>query len=527
MTEDVREKYRRATFRDAGLTVLLGPLRYIVPIVAYLFLYPLILSKSGAEVLGIWSLLGAVASFITFADIGFSTLLAREAGRDRTPADLKLIYADYLAAQRAYVALMLLLILAFNLLASQILAPLETVYSLGSLRVSVTLILLGVMIQLMAKLDASILSARQDNYMVQTVAIVAPTFLFSAAVAGAVVMRPVEGLAVGTVLSGLVMIAAYRWRLSRRHPEWRSGRFPMSWREALSKVLNLTRRGWHLYSISVGMLLREPLFRFVIAFALGLQAVAVYDIAMRVTRSARDAVATGFRVLYPSFAYFHRTGERDRTIELAQLSLFVLLPLGTAGLGLLIGAADLLMSLWLRDLPDQLVRATQILAVWNIVTLANVPFWFLLQATHNERAAAFSLWAHTGCILLVIPLSQLVRFDLPGLLVYWTATALLTQVLIYTHVHMRLSLFWPVVFRPRLVTLYAMSLAFVSVAFLVAARGHPSLGQPLLYLVVSLVAFLSGATAIVWSPLLGFVRSSRGDKRPAVNAGRKLPTSGG
>jgi O-antigen/teichoic acid export membrane protein len=461
------------------------------------------------SVLGIWSLLGAAVTWVGLADVGFSSLLAREAGCDRSPAELGAVRADYLAAKRAYTVVFLPSVLLVYLLSPLLLASWTSVYPPEAFQVSVTLLLLGAVLQLSAKLDAAILCARQDNSFVQAVSIVAPLFMFGTSILGAAFSCPLEGLAVGTILSGLAMLAAYRWRLSRGHPEWRLVRVDVARLGSLRGACSFARRGWHLYTTSLGMLLREPSFRFVIAFGLGLQAAAIYDIAMRVARSARDVLAAGFNVLYPSFSILHRTDDRAHTIELIRLSLLVLLPSGAAVLGLVLGATHAVLALWLEDVPEQLVGATQILAIWSMLTLANVPFWFLLQATHNERYASRSIWVHTACILLVVPLSHFIDFELLPLLVYWTVTAAATQVLIYSSVQARLSLFWPVVLTPRVVVVLGSSLAFVLLSLAGSLR-EPSgaTGIPP-HLLPGLAVFLTLAAAIVWRPLLGFARAAR------------------
>jgi O-antigen/teichoic acid export membrane protein len=495
--------------RDTGLTILTGPLRYAVPLAGYLVLYPLILSRSGMSVLGIWSLLGAAVTWVALADVGFSSLLAREAGRDRSAAELETVAADHQAAQRAYAVVFLPVVLLVFVLSAPLLARWASVYPPEALRASATLLLLGAVFQLSAKLDAAILCARLDNTFVQAVSIVAPIFLFGPAIVGAALSRPLEGLGGGTILSGLIMLFAYRRRLSRTHPEWRLASKELAWLESLRRACTLARRGWHLYTTNLGMLLREPSFRFVIAFGLGLQAVATYDIAMRVARSARDVLAAGFNVLYPSFSVFHRVDDRAQTIALMRLSLLALLPPGGAVLGLVLGATPAVLALWLEDVPEQLVGATRVLTLWSMLTLANVPFWFLLQATHNERYASRSVWVHTACILLVAPLSQLVELELIPLLVYWTVTAIATQALIYSSVQRRLSLLWPIVRAPRVAMALASSFAFVFLA-LAASMREPSdaVGIPP-HLLPGLAVFLGLSAAIVWRPLLGFARAAR------------------
>ena len=91
--------------RDLKLSVLTGPLTFIVPVLSYLFLYPIILSRSNLGVLGIWSLYVTTVSFFTVADIGFSQHLIREAGVDREEKILIKLKKELLAAKRFYLLL--------------------------------------------------------------------------------------------------------------------------------------------------------------------------------------------------------------------------------------------------------------------------------------------------------------------------------------------------------------------------------------------------------------------------------------
>ena len=141
-------------------------------------------------------------------------------------------------------------------------------------------------------------------------------------------------------------MAVYRFRLSHKHNEWRALARPIGLHDTVKRFFPLTRRGWHLYSSSVGMMIRGPIYRLIIISTIGLHAAAVFDIAMRLTQTVREVIATGFSVLFPSFSFLSRNGDRARTIELVQISLMVLLSLGTLSLGLLIGAISPILSLW-------------------------------------------------------------------------------------------------------------------------------------------------------------------------------------
>lgn len=507
MSEQERAHRRKAVRRDSALTVLIGPLKFIVPTLSYVFLYPLMISRNGLDVVGVWSLLMAIGTFIGVVDIGFSQLLTREIGSDMDRASTRGAHADYTASVRAYAVLLFFLIALFVVLKDRFLPFLGGVYPADALGVSIVLILTGSVIQLIGRLDSAVLSAYQDNYVVQIVTAVAPVFTYASALIGALLFRPIEGLAIGTVLSGLVTVVVLRFRLSFSHSQWVSAKAHQSFSETRYRLTGLVRRGWYLYSSSVGLFLRGPVFRFVVAATLGLQATAVLDMAMRLTQAVRDIVASGFNVLYPSLSYLHRNGDREGIIELMQVSLMVLLTLGTASLGLLAGVADHVLSLWLGDFPVELTGATRVLSLWQVITLANVPFWFLLQAAHHEKAAAASVWVHTVSVFLAYPVQRAFGLSIMDLLVYWTVTSVLTQCLIYFYIQTKLGLLWEVALNIRVVALLALVSVFFLWSFFQPAG--QTLGRSALFSGAGLLLFFLASALTVGKPVYRFVRSAR------------------
>jgi O-antigen/teichoic acid export membrane protein len=493
--------------RDNWLSVLIGPLKFIVPTLSYLVLYPLMISKTSIEVVGLWSLFATIISFIGVTDIGFSQLLIRDAGPDRA-LHYSEVYADYVTAQRCYILILLVLITIFIVTSGYIFAPIATVYSTVALTASAVLIFVGAIIQLTSKLDAAILSARHDNYIVQLVTAIAPVLTYSAAITGTFFKRPIEGLAFGTLLTGVATLAVYRFRLSHKHNEWNALARPIGLHDTVKRLFPLTRRGWHLYSSSVGMMIRGPIYRLIIISTIGLQAAAVFDIAMRITLTIRSVIAEGFSVLYPSFSVLYRSGERAKIIELIQISLMVLLPLGALFLGLLVVAITPILSLWLGTYPPELILSTRVLAIWQLITLANVPFWHLLQASHNERMAAYSIWAHTVSILFIIPASSVYSIGIVDLMVYWTVTSVLTQGLIYYYVQKRLKLLWEPILTPRILTL----LVLVAVYFTLSYWMSFSI-MKMWWLVVNIgfttAIFIAISTMTVVKPIFQFFRTEK------------------
>jgi O-antigen/teichoic acid export membrane protein len=490
--------------KDNMLSVLIGPFKFVIPVISYIVLYPLIISNSNMEVVGLWSLFATIVSFIAITDVGFSQLLTREAGPDRA-SEYNEVFADYIIARRSYVYMLIVLNLILITFSDYIFAPIDTVYSVDALMISGVLTLTGGFIQLTSKLDAAILTARHDNYIVQIVTGVTPALTYSTAIVGALVNKPIEGLAIGTVLTGLVTLIIFRFRLSCNHIEFFGVLKNFTILETLNRFFSLIRRGGHLYSGAVGMMLRQPIYKLIISIISGLEATAVFDIAMRVTQSVRGIITSGFSVLYPSFSLLYRGGERERIIMLVRVSLITILGMGAFALGLLMAVIVPLLSLWLGNYPKELVPAVKVLAIWQIITLVNVPFWYLLQASYNERFAAYSIWAHTAAIFLVIPFASLFKIGIVELLVYWALSSIFTQGFIYYYVQKKLDLFLSSINELRILVLVLLALVFAVFAYNVSP-GILVFADIISYLVPGIVVYVIAISFIAITPIIRFVK---------------------
>ncbi|MCG6913385.1 hypothetical protein LJE86_05665 [bacterium BMS3Abin03] len=430
---------------DLKLSVLTGPVTFIVPVVAYLFLYPIILSHSSLEILGIWSLYVTTVSFFTIADLGFSQHFIRESGKDRDQNILNILKVELISANRFYLLLGLTGMIFITIFRNELFGSVKDIYSLTGLYVSALILVLSSTLQLISSLNAAILSARADNYYVKLVKSVSPVFTYSFAIAGALIKLPIEGFAVGSLIANSFLILIYRNRIKKKHQNWYLLKISLSINKTFHILKDLLKKGWKLYSISVGMLLRQPVLRYVIAFSLGLPVAGIFDIAMRITSTSRDVMSSGFGSLYPSLSYFFRNNDRSKILEIIRKSLMILLPVGFIITAILIYNAGFLYKLWLGKIPAGSISAIGILAIWQLMTILNIPFWFLLQAAHQEKIAAIAIWAHTFFILFLIPAKVIkIGISLDQLLIYWTIAAIFTQILIYIFVEKKLSLFFEV-----------------------------------------------------------------------------------
>lgn len=485
--------------KDTLLTIAIGPIKFIIPTASFLLLYPMIMSRSSVATVGIWSLFASVITFINVADIGFSQLLTREAGLDRK-INSEDIFRDYIAAKRAYYFILCILCIIFIIFKSYFIALIGTSYHSNYLTVSVLMLLSGSVIQLIGKLEAAALSAWHENFIVQVTAAIAPVFMYSLSLIGAWFRLPIEGMSLGALISGIVTVVVLNLRIRNIRPDWYSGFTKISLSDSLKRLPNLLRRGWYLYSSSIGLLIRGPIYRFIIASVLGLQIVAAFDIAMRVTQMAREIVASGFSVLYPTLGYYYRSKDKVKITNLIRISLFILIGGGTFLIGILVVGSELLLKFWLGFVPDGALSSIRLLGLWQIMTLVNVPFWYLLQAAHLERVSSFSIWLHTILIVALIPLCNVFYFSLDMLLLYWILSSILTQILIYYYIHIKLDALINVFYSLELNSVLILSLLYTYLCYEVFTINS--------FMLVSIIssAYIVVICVLTFRPLINYMK---------------------
>jgi O-antigen/teichoic acid export membrane protein len=452
------EDIRKAVRKDTKWSLFMGPLRLILPAVGTLILFRVVLDTSGIEVLGLWALLSSFITYFSLVDIGFSQLLTREITTETRFSTNLAAYRDYHSAKLVYLCIFLALTPMILGLASAI--PAYPYATMGVLA-SISLILWGTYFQLVAKLRGAILAAHQDFRYSQLVASVVPLLTSAFGIAGALLGYPIEGLGLGFFVTALALDVAIARRVRKNHAGWASISRQELWQvRPFHRSRAMVHRGLHLYTLSLGMMLRDPVFRLVIAGTLGTAALAVYAIASRASTLARDVIAGGFAVLYSSLATLFRMGDREEVVRVLKNAVVSVTALGVLSLGCFWVLVEPILVLWLNEVPDQAVQVTRILLVWNLITLFNLPFFFLLTASGNEKVVSLAAWLHAGAILLVVPAAILLPISLIELALIWAGSSVLTQMMLYTQVHVKLKLLMPVVRSRRMFAHFLLLAAF-------------------------------------------------------------------
>ena len=417
------------TERDVARSVVIAPAKLLPPIIAYAFLYPLLLRRGGADLLGLWSLYAAIPTVLATVDVGFSLHLTREASRESadTVGLSRQLARDLSGASIVYQAATWL-VLGLSIPLLPFLGSATVAGYSGPRLVAWGIVMaMAVLAHMDSRLLAALLSAWKDNAWVQAQSVFVPSLALSLAVAGAYAGRPIEGLALGQAASALLVRRLFNRRLALAHGVSTSG---LGRGGTWGDVRSVVRRGWHLYAVSFGTVVREPVLRAVVLAGAGLGAAGALDVAIRLTRMAREAVAAGSTVLFPTFAGLTGEAGFPRAVQFAQLSLLGFLGLGALPLLVIMAFGSEFVDVWLGEPPPGVEVAIRWLGAWNILTLFSIPFWFLLQVWGGEARAAFAVWIQVLVFVAIVPVSLLTAMSLNVALAWWLVSAAVTHGLI-------------------------------------------------------------------------------------------------
>ena len=429
-------------YLDLKRSFVAGPLKIFFTLVGYVFLYPIILNQSGPKVLGLWSLLAAMPVVLNNFDIGFSLILMRDVGRAENEQQLKDAYFDYIVARKTYIWIIILLLFLSVFIYSFL--DLTTVYNSFGFSFALTFTIFALGLQLIGRLYAAILSGSGHTYYTQIIEAIVPMIIVMGSLLGAIFLIPLEGYSVGLLVASIIRIVVLRRKIKRNLPYWPA--MPINWTllEYIKHLLFLIKRGWHLYSSSLGIMIREPILRYTVASLFGLEIAGLYDIAIRVSRTGREIVASGFLSLYPIFSHYIARNKQKEVLKTSIISLVLLMISGGLSLSLLLILNEFIFNIWLGEFSAFLVKITGILIIWNGITLLNVPFWYLLQAGGFEKKSAIAIWLHSILTIMLIPLAIHYNFNVTEVLTLWVFFSLFTQVMIFYYVEKEMGMFFPI-----------------------------------------------------------------------------------
>ncbi len=452
---------------DMRRSSLIGPVNLIISALCYLILYPIILANSGIEVLGLWTILAAITQYIALSDVGFSVFLARKTaqtyGELEGVDDIRQEYAT--AARFYYGASVLGVVVALVVTTLWSYVP-PGDYSRTSVAWSVGIVVLGAFSQLISQLGSAVLSGIGCASLVLAYSSPLPLIRLGLGVLGAVNGKPIEGLACGNFVEGILRWSLMEMLIRKKIRNW-GAPTKFEWRDFSIRLRRLVLGGKDLYAITVASLLREPMFRTIIAATLGLGAAGTYDIARRIPEMLRALITGGLSTYLPALSKIFEKRDQCEVIFTVRKMTALLCLGGATAFGAYVVFSKSLIEVWIPNAPEDVAQCTRLFSIWCMVTLINVPYWYLLQAAHREEIAAKSLWLHTALLIFLVPLSTVCEISLQGYVLYWLLSSILTQIAIYVAIKRMFGFLWRALF-PSLIcitTSVVVCAGFIYVGF--------------------------------------------------------------
>lgn len=372
------------SFRNAassGFAALVTP-------ALYLFATPFLLSKLGAESFGVWTLLSVLFAIASLADIGVGSAttlyVARYRGKQATTELLQVIQS----AWGLYLILMLLLVLAFHFVGTQLLdwfgvpprkltalAPFLPVFVLGVAMHFLFSVLDGV-IRGFERYDlSSILRVASGSANVVTYcSVVALSGSLGAMIIGQTVIFTV--LFLTTALTVCRLLRRYIWLLPWIHAC------------ILKEFLSLSLYGW-LQSLAGTLSTQAD--RLLVSLFLGPAVLAYYAACLQLAQMAHSILAQTLAFTFPKFASLE--ANPSARLALFNRGMLVATMLGTgASLALFIWA-PLILEVWLGDdVPSEITASLRVLAFSNAFASTSIlPSYLMFGMGHFRLAALAAL----------------------------------------------------------------------------------------------------------------------------------------
>ena len=418
--------------RDLRLSHLVGTLRILLPTTVVFATYPVLLRRSGLEVLGVWSLLSTVVGYTGLLDIGFTSVLTKAMATGSRELDVARLAAWRRSAVAGYLVGGVALTISGLLVGSHLATFGVAARFRHAVMIGLVGLILATVCQLMMKLELTVFKAHHRTYVEQWVLSLATTLTYLAGLIGAYLDHPIEALALGALVSN-GLLYSWVWVAARKtFPDLFRALASASRPIRMADFRDLVRHGKHFFSLSLVFVVREPVFRLLIAWILGASALGLYDIANRTPMFIRELGASGSQSLFAGLARTDSSAGRGETERVLRSALFYLFGIGGTGLAFFAVSRDLVFSVWLgKSAPPGLSLAGLLMTVWWGITLLNVPFYWLLQARGLEKPLANSVWLHAASVVAVVTLGHSSFHSLPTILAVWIVTGIATQLYIY------------------------------------------------------------------------------------------------
>lgn len=374
---------------------------YAAAMVSGLVVTPILLDAIGTEAFGIWAFIGGITIYLAVLDFGLGPSVVRftaEAHGRRDPEEINRVTSVALVL---YAAIGVLTLVAGAVLAWFVPLLIETPPDLvWDARVSTFLVTLSLAVRFPLGLFYNLLGGRH-RFDLQNLGNFVATVLYAVLVA---LLIPRGG---GLVLLGLLTILVTVLRLGlpliwlrRELPELQLRRAYVT-RDGMRDLVGVS---WSNFLVHVANKVVFSTDVVVVGIVLGPEEAAFYAIASRLFQLVFGLASVVTSLLYPAFAEYEGSGERERQRRLLLSGL-------RGG-----SAAALVLALPLLLIPANLIHAwvgdgysesAPVLALLALVLLVHQPVWMLTQyliarGRQREIARLLILGAAGNLVLSIV-----------------------------------------------------------------------------------------------------------------------------
>lgn len=308
---------------------------------------PLMVSSLGMKRYGVWVLITTVTGWLAFADFGLRTAIVRQGavtsvgGRDGVEQANRLVGN----AVVLYAVILLPVVLAAAFLTPWMASVLFKIER-GLVSEAALVLRLGVWAFVVDVLSLGLFRAVLDGFghisRANGIHTVHSVMRWCAIVGLAVLTHSLRAMAVGSLLSSLVVFAIWRWQARRRVPCLRY-RPVMPSRQELRDLLVFS--GFSQANDFIGAATPQVI-ELIVVRKMGLSTLAIFDIGVQLAIHVRTAISAVWFPTMPILARMHARSQSS-IAEAGQLSRRALEFLSLAGVGLLGALGGWLFRLWL------------------------------------------------------------------------------------------------------------------------------------------------------------------------------------
>lgn len=430
----------------------------------------------GIELVGYWTLLGAVTLAVMMLDFGSVNALTYRIAKYGLESVVPVLHRLVALAALLGVALAIVLFSASMLR--------EAVVQ------GVVLAALASLLQLVSNWLIAIRMGRQQQYwfniktimrvIVQAIAVVA-AFEFG------LVITEVFALGLALVLGGLAELAM-AYLLTFREFSFRGTSAPL-------KTLGELVGGFGITDLSQRA--NQPLSQLLAAQLLGTGAVGVFTVALRIPSVLNQSLNEALKSLLPSLAKMLGNGDREDAIRLLRDSIAIQLTLVIPAGLILFTHAPVIIEIWLGDIDPSIVSAMRIFTAALILDALSAPFHWTAQA-----AGQANLLGKIGLAVLILVLSLgYFVMTLTGSVIYfaliYAAGQTLRAIGAISICAFRLHLVQPVVKQLGGVAAFAYLSFVVAVNILISLVSASLVSSYAFLMIAGVNAFLMGPLAAV------------------------------